>query len=85
MAAIFGGLVAFFKAIPILNSWLEQFESWYFRTQVASMKKENRDAIKKAIDEQDQRDLEKVLGNPNAGEPSNLPGVEQRNSIPGVH
>lgn len=41
-------------------------------------------AIRKAIDEQDQRELEKQIGNRTPGEKSNLPGTVIRDRLPGI-
>lgn len=78
------GLIEIIKAIPAIKSLFEQLVGLYVASELVSMKKENRDAIKKAIHEFDQREIEKALGNPNAGDPSNLPGSELRSSLPGV-
>lgn len=75
MTAIFSGIVAFFKAIPILNKRFSEFQVWYFNTQLEKMKAEDREAIIKAVKTYDQRPIEVVIGNPNAGEPSGNPGV----------
>ena len=84
-ASIFGALVAFARAVPILDSWLQQFVAWYTQTQMASMKKENRDAVIQAVKDHDQRPIEVVIGNPNAGEPSGVPGsIIGDNPPPGV-
>ncbi|NJO18770.1 MAG: hypothetical protein HC838_00090 [Spirulinaceae cyanobacterium RM2_2_10] len=84
MAAFFSALIAIFEAIPAIKSLFEQFVIFYLNSKIASMASENRDALKKAIEGKDQRDLEKVLANPNAGEPSRIDGVRIRDSIPGV-
>lgn len=84
IAAVFGGLVAFFKAIPIVNSWVQTFVVWYVNSQIDAMKAEDVAALKKAVIEKDQRDLEKAIGNPNAGGASGIPGVEHRDTLPGV-
>ena len=84
VTAIFALITAIAQAIPVFAKWLEQFNVWYINQQIDKMAAENVAAIKKAIQEKDQRDLEKALGNPNAGEPSNLPGVTQRDTIVGL-
>lgn len=82
---ILSGIIAVIKAVPIIDKWIEQFCSLYISLKIESMKKENRDAIRKSLAECDQRELEKALGNPNAGEASNNPGtVIQPTKPPGV-
>jgi hypothetical protein len=61
--SVFGIILAVLKAIPVLDSWFQQLTVLYFNAQVSKMKAENRDAVKKALDEHDQRDLEKATGN----------------------
>lgn len=77
-----GTIYAFLVAIPILKDFVERFITFYVAQQIAHMKQENRDGIRKAVFNHDQRDLEKAVGNPNAGEPTNLPGIELRDSLP---
>lgn len=70
-----GGIIALLKAIPIIDGWFQQLVAAYTASQIASMKKENRDAIRKAIIEHDQRGLEEAIGNPNPGEASGDSGA----------
>ena len=76
IGAIFSFLLAFLKAVPVLNSWFEQFVAFYTNAAIDRMQKENRDAVRKAVQEYDQRELEKAVGNPNPGEPSGQQGSE---------
>jgi hypothetical protein len=48
------------------------------------MKKEDRDSIKKSIEGQDQRDLEKAIGSIKVGLPSGISGTEIVDHLPGV-
>lgn len=64
------GILAIFKAVPILNSWFEKLVAAYISHQIDSMKAENVAAIRKVLDEKDQRALEKALASPTAGLPS---------------
>lgn len=41
-------------------------------------------AIKKAVDQKDQTDVEHVIGNPTPGGPSGIPGVSVVDALPGV-
>ena len=82
MIAFFSGVVAICKAIPILNDLLQEFFAYYAKTQLAAMKEANREGVRKAVYEHDQRELEKTIGSDKAGEPSGhgdivdtLPGV----------
>lgn len=77
-------LLSIAKAVPIVDKWIEQLSTLYFQTRIAEMKKENRDAIKTALEKQDQRDLERALGSTIAGEPSGTPGSEIIDKLPGV-
>jgi len=57
---------------------------YYIDQQIAEIHKADRLAIKKAIDEQDQRDLEKQIGNPNPGEASHSHGSIIVDALPNV-
>ena len=81
---VISSVIAVIKAIPVVKEWFDSLLAMYVRSEIASMKKENREALRKAIDEQDQRDLEKAIGNPNPGEHSGIPGTEIRDKLPGV-
>jgi len=83
--AFFALIVGIVRAIPIFAGWFDQFVAYYTNQRIDEMSAENLAAIKTAIQQKDQRDLEKVLGNPNAGEPSNVGGTVIRNDLPGVH
>jgi hypothetical protein len=74
--SVISAILALLKAIPILDSWFQQFFAAYAEHEIANMKAENRDSIRKALAEHDQRDLEKAIGNPNPGEASGDSGVE---------
>ena len=84
MSQAFAAIAAIIKAIPIIKKWVDLFMVYYFNYTVDKMRKEDRAAIRKAIDEQDQRDLEKQIGDRHPGENSNLPGTGLRDSLPNV-
>ena len=84
VTSILGILLAAFKAIPPLKDLWDQIVVEYTTTQLANMKKENALAIRKAIFEKDQRDLEKLLDPTKSGEASGLPGSEIRHDLPGI-
>lgn len=72
-----GWVLAILKAIaviPVLVATFDEFVAWYVESRIAKMKVENREAIKKAIETNDQRPVENVIGSPSAGEPSGIPG-----------
>lgn len=79
--ALITGIV---KAIPVIDKWIQQFIVYYTNKKIDEMERENVAALKKAIYEYDQRDLEKAIGNPNAGEESHAPGSEIVDDLPGV-
>jgi hypothetical protein len=81
---IFSAIIAVIKAIPVVDAWFQALITFYVNTQIDRMAAENRAAIKKAIDEKDTRDLEKVIGSPDAGEPSHLPGAVVIDHPPGL-
>ena len=82
--AVVAAITAVAKVFPIVDTWLQKFVVWYASNRIDSMTKEDRDSVKKAIDQKDQRDAEAALGNPNAGNLSGIPGTVVRNDIPGV-
>lgn len=77
-------ILAIFQAIPKLKDLFEALVAEYVAAQIQSMKTEQRAAIKKAIDEQDQRDLEKAIKSPRAGAPSGIAGAVIVDDLPGV-
>lgn len=81
---VFSLILGIVKAIPIVDSWFQQFFVYYFNSQIDKMKEENRLAIAKVINEKDQRDLEKALGSKKAGEASGDPDAVIVDSLPGV-
>ena len=51
-------LFAIAKAVPIINAWLGQLVAAYTAYQTEQAKKQNRQAVKDAIETQDQTPLE---------------------------
>lgn len=84
MSAVFSAVAAFFSSIPVLGRLVEQFIAWYVNEQIDKMSSENAAIIKKAIEEKDQRDLEKTMGSSKAGKPSGIDGTTVVGSLPGV-
>ena len=84
VAATIALLTSIFAAIPVLKEWFDKVVAAYVVMKVSQMKKENRDAIKTAIIDQDQREMEDALGSTRTGEASGLPGTTVVDSLPGV-
>jgi hypothetical protein len=84
MLGFFAGLTAFIKAVPVIKELVDRFITFYIEREIASMKKENAEAVTIAVLKHDQRPIEHALGSPNAGKPSGIPGVQIRDRIPGV-
>jgi hypothetical protein len=76
--------LAVFKAVPILKEVWDQLIALYISREIAAMKQENKDAIRKAMDEHDQRDIEKALGSKRAGEHSGSTDTVVVDSLPNV-
>ncbi len=85
ISTILGMVLAIAKAIPIVDSWIQQLVAAYTASAIDAMKRENIDALRKALQGHDQRSLEIALGNPNPGGLSGDPGTIVVSSIPGVH
>jgi rRNA-processing protein FCF1 len=77
-------VIAFIKAIPALKSWFDFMIAEYIKKELETIKKEHREAIAYAINQQDQRPLEAVLKNPKAGKPSGIAGTDIVNDLPRV-
>jgi hypothetical protein len=84
MSEIISLLLAIFKAVPVLKEAWDRLLVLYIEHQENEMLEADRAAIRKAIDGQDQRDLEKQIGSTVSGKPSGIPGTEFRDSLPGV-
>jgi hypothetical protein len=77
----FSSIIAIIKIIPAIKSAFDDLVAFYVRQEIAEMKAGNRAAIKKALEHHDQRDIEKQMGNPNAGGPSGVPGTVIRDDL----
>ena len=84
MGTILSLVLAIIRAIPSLKGFFDAFVKGYVNRNVDSMAKEDREALRKAFEEQDQRDLEKAMGNQNAGKEVPATGSEIVDSLPGV-
>lgn len=86
LAAIVGGIVAIAKAIPAVERLVSLLVEEWTKIEIEKWNEERRQALRKLLDEQDQRDLERVIGNPKAGKPSGDSGaVVLPGKPPGVH
>ncbi len=75
-------LLALFKAIPALEKLWEDVVTLYVAARIATMKRENKDAIRVVLEKHDQRPIEDQLGSDTAGKPTGL--GEIRDTLPGV-
>lgn len=82
MMTVISAILAVAKAVPVFDSWIQQLITSYVNSAIDRMQYENWTAIKKAVNDKDQRDLEKAIGNPAAGEPSGFGDI--RNNLPGL-
>lgn len=83
IAAVISLLTALFKAVPTIEEWWERLITAWISHKKNSIKKENRIAIQKAFENDDQRPIEETLGSETAGEYSGYGTVV--NELPGVH
>ena len=84
MPNIFLFLYKLLKAIPSIKGWWDQFMAFYIAHEIEKLHEADKAAIRKAIYEHDQRDLERQIGNSNPGEVSNTPGAIIIDELPGV-
>lgn len=68
-------ILAILKALPILDAWFQKLSAAYVQNRIASIDKENVDAIRTAIESHDQRALEKAIDSPTAGKVSGDAGA----------
>lgn len=80
----FATILAIIRAIPAVKSWYDQLTALYVQAEIARMRHADREAIRKAVFDHDQRELEKQLGNPHPGEASGLPGTHVVDTLPNV-
>lgn len=83
-ALILSFLTALFQSVPDLKKIWDDVISAYINSQIESMTAENKAAIRKAVYEQDQRDLEHAIGSPREGAASDIPGTSHRDNLPNV-
>lgn len=84
MPALLTTILAVAKAVPVIDQWLQKLIVAYANSRIDAMAKADRDSIKTALNQQDQRDLEKALGSLKAGEASNINGTVIVTTLPGV-
>jgi hypothetical protein len=85
MTAAVALLTAIFKAIPYLKQVWDSIVAEYIAHEYATMKKEDQDAVKKALETHDQRELERLLDPATAGEHSGAPGTIIVPDLPNVN
>ena len=68
-------MISIFKAVPALKQLWDQIIAAYIATQINTFNEETKAAIRKAIYEHDQRDLETVIGSTKSGKASGIPGA----------
>ena len=84
MPNIFSFIIALLRAIPTVRMWWEKLVAYYLQKEIDSIHKRDLEAIRKAIYEHDQRELEREFFNIDPGKPSKIDGIEHRDSLPGV-
>jgi hypothetical protein len=77
-------IIAFLKALPALLKLIDKLCASYVSMRIGQMDKAIEDGIRKAVTIGDQRDLEKAIGNSDAGEASGSPGAVIVDSKPGL-
>jgi hypothetical protein len=68
-------LTSIFKAVPALKQLWDLFIATYIASQINTFNEETKAAIRKAIYDHDQRDLEKLIGSTKPGKASGVPGA----------
>ena len=81
---VFKIVLALLNAVPKLKELWDEALAAYIKNEISKMHEKDRAAIRRAIYEHDQRDLEKQLFNNEPGLPSGLPNTEFRNDLPNV-
>jgi hypothetical protein len=71
----FNLIIAIITAIPKVKELWDQLLAYYVSSKIDDLHEADREAIRKAVYEHDQRDLERQIGNPYPGERSLLPGT----------
>jgi hypothetical protein len=84
IGSIISLLLAIFKAVPILKDVWERLLAGYIAHKDAELKEELRLAIYNAVAQKDQRGIEEVIGNPNAGKEVDVPDSHIVDSVRGV-
>jgi hypothetical protein len=66
---IVSGIIALFKAFPILDGWFKSLATAYNQWKIASNDKAFTEGLKTLIAEHDQRKLEDAAGMPTGSDP----------------
>ena len=81
---MFSKIFAIINVIQLIDGWVKRLAVMYVTSQINKLHESDKEAIRKAIYEHDQRDLEKQIGSTRPGEPSGIGGVEHRVELPNV-
>jgi len=77
-------LLAIAKAIPIVDKWIQTLVAQYVNLRIETMRSENIKAIRSALIDHDQRELERSIGSKTPGEVSGDAGAVIVDKLPGV-
>ncbi len=75
MAGLFKALLILIGLVPQFKKIWDQLVAEYIKTQIDKMHNDDKEAIKKAVYDYDQRQIEWQLGNRSPGEHSFIPGT----------
>lgn len=81
---IFKFILALLNAVPKLKELWDEALVLYIKNEIKKMREKDIQAIRKAVFEHDQRDLEKQLFGDSSGKTSGIPGTEFRPDLPNV-
>ena len=76
MFAAFGFIYSLLQAVPILNTWIQEFFIFYAKQQKEWTYEAISRGVTGAIRTGDQRELEHTIGSPRADQPSGHDGAE---------
>lgn len=78
------GLLTILGFIPALRRWFEKALEAYIEKRIEEMKRENAQAMQEMREKMDQRPIERLLNENEAGKQSQHEGTEIRTSLPGI-
>ncbi len=68
------GILALLALIPKINELWDKLAAEYIKLRLEKLRDEDREAIRQALDNHDQRKIEWQMGNTKAGDPSFVTG-----------